>query len=242
MSTETLFLFQCSKVLMADNSQFYNMITVKTFVCNPFKENTYILYDETGECVIVDAGVYGSEEQEDMDNFIAALNLKPVKLINTHGHLDHISGVEYLGKKYGVELYIHADEVENINRSAAMGSAFGFVIEKPTCKVNFISDGDDISFGKSLLKVIGLPGHTKGGVGFYNDEQKIIMVGDTLFNGSIGRTDLPGGDYEEIIRSIIKKVLPLGDEVRYYSGHGESSTLGQERRYNPFVNEHPFEL
>lgn len=218
------------------------MITVKTFVCNPFQENTYILYDESGECVIVDAGLYGAKEQEDIDNFISANSLKPVKLINTHGHIDHIAGIDYLSKRYGVELYIHADEIDNINRSAAMGAAFGFNIEKPACKVNFIAEGDDVTFGKSTLKVIGLPGHTKGGVGFYCESQKIIMVGDTLFKGSIGRTDLPGGDYETIIRSIIKTLLPLGDEVRYYSGHGESSTLGQERRYNPFVNEHPFEL
>ena len=218
------------------------MITVKTFICNPFQENTYILYDETGECVIVDAGCYGPDEQGKIDSFIAENSLKPVKLLNTHGHIDHIAGIDYLSKKYGVELYLHADDVDNINRSATMGAAWGFNIEVPTCKVNFIEGGNLITFGNSTLKVIELPGHTKGGVGFYNDEQKMIMVGDTLFRGSIGRTDLPGGDYETIIRSIIKNLLPLGDEVRYYSGHGESSTLGHERRYNPFVNEHPFEL
>jgi glyoxylase-like metal-dependent hydrolase (beta-lactamase superfamily II) len=218
------------------------MITVKTFICNPFQENTYILYDETGECVIVDAGCYGPDEQENIDSFIAGNNLKPVKLLNTHGHIDHIAGIEYLSKKYGIELYIHADDVDNINRSATMGAAWGFNIQVPTCKVNFVEENDKVTFGTSTLKVIALPGHTKGGVGYYNDEQKIIMVGDTLFRGSIGRTDLPGGDYETIIRSIIKNLLPLGDEVRYYSGHGESSTLGHERRYNPFVNEHPFEL
>jgi len=218
------------------------MITVKTFICNPFQENTYILYDETGECVIVDAGCYSPDEQENIDSFIAGNNLKPVKLLNTHGHIDHIAGIEYLSKKYGIELYMHADDVDNINRSATMGAAWGFNINVPTCKVNFVEDNDTIMFGSSTLKVVALPGHTKGGVGYYNDEKKIIMVGDTLFRGSIGRTDLPGGDYETIIRSIIKRLLPLGDEVRYYSGHGESSTLGHERRYNPFVNEHPFEF
>lgn len=218
------------------------MITVKTFICNPFQENTYILYDETGECVIVDAGCYSQEEHDAIDSFIAGNNLKPVKLLNTHGHIDHIAGIEYLSKKYGIELYMHADDVDNINRSATMGAAWGFNIQIPTCKVNFVEDNDTVSFGNSTLKVVALPGHTKGGVGYYNDEKKIIMVGDTLFRGSIGRTDLPGGDYETIIRSIIKKLLPLGDEVRYYSGHGESSTLGHERRYNPFVNEHPFEF
>ncbi|WP_320054009.1 MBL fold metallo-hydrolase [uncultured Acetobacteroides sp.] len=218
------------------------MISVKTFICNPFQENTYILYDETKECVIVDAGCYGPEEQENIDSFIAENSLKPVKLLNTHGHIDHIAGIEHLSKKYGVELYLHADDVDNITRSATMGAAWGFNIQLPTCKVNFIEGGNIITFGSSTLKVIDLPGHTKGGVGFYNDEQQIIMVGDTLFRGSIGRTDLPGGNYETIIRSIIKNLLPLGDEVKYYSGHGESSTLGHERRYNPFVNEHPFEL
>jgi len=218
------------------------MITVKTFICNPFQENTYILYDETGECVIVDAGCYTPDEQESIDNFIAGNNLKPVKLLNTHGHIDHIAGIEYLSKKYKIELYMHADDVDNINRSVAMGAAWGFNIQVPSCEVNFVEGNDNVTFGNSTLKVIALPGHTKGGVGYYNAEQKIIMVGDTLFRGSIGRTDLPGGDYETIIRSIIKNLLPLGDEVRYYSGHGESSTLGHERRYNPFVNEHPFEL
>jgi hydroxyacylglutathione hydrolase len=218
------------------------MIKVKTFICNPFQENTYILYDETGECVIVDAGCYEPQEQETIDSFIAGNNLKPVKLLNTHGHIDHIAGIEYLSKKYAIELYIHADDVDNINRSATMGAAWGFNIEVPTCKVNFVEADDIVTFGNSTLKVIALPGHTKGGVGYYNDEQKIILLGDTLFRGSIGRTDLPGGDYEVIIRSIIKNLLPLGDEVQYYSGHGESSTLGHERRYNPFVNEHPFEL
>jgi len=218
------------------------MITVKTFICNPFQENTYILYDETGECVIVDAGCYTPDEQESIDNFIAGNNLRPVKLLNTHGHIDHIAGIEYLSKKYKIELYMHADDVDNINRSVAMGAAWGFNIQVPSCEVNFVEGNDNVTFGNSTLKVIALPGHTKGGVGYYNAEQKIIMVGDTLFRGSIGRTDLPGGDYETIIRSIIKNLLPLGDEVRYYSGHGESSTLGHERRYNPFVNEHPFEL
>jgi hydroxyacylglutathione hydrolase len=218
------------------------MIKVKTFICNPFQENTYILYDETGECVIVDAGCYEPQEQETIDSFIAGNNLKPVKLLNTHGHIDHIAGIEYLSKKYAIELYIHADDVDNINRSATMGAAWGFNIQVPTCKVNFVEADDIVTFGNSTLKVIALPGHTKGGVGYYNDEQKIILLGDTLFRGSIGRTDLPGGDYEVIIRSIIKNLLPLGDEVQYYSGHGESSTLGHERRYNPFVNEHPFEL
>jgi len=218
------------------------MITVKTFICNPFQENTYILYDETGECVIVDAGCYTPDEQESIDSFIAGNNLRPVKLLNTHGHIDHIAGIEYLSKKYKIELYMHADDVDNINRSVAMGAAWGFNIQVPSCEVNFVEGNDNVTFGNSTLKVIALPGHTKGGVGYYNAEQKIIMVGDTLFRGSIGRTDLPGGDYETIIRSIIKNLLPLGDEVRYYSGHGESSTLGHERRYNPFVNEHPFEL
>ncbi|TCN72997.1 MBL fold metallo-hydrolase [Acetobacteroides hydrogenigenes] len=218
------------------------MITVKTFICNPFQENTYILYDETGECVIVDAGCYTPDEQESIDSFIAGNNLRPVKLLNTHGHIDHIAGIEYLSKKYKIELYMHADDVDNINRSVAMGAAWGFNIQVPSCEVNFVEENDNVTFGNSTLKVIALPGHTKGGVGYYNAEQKIIMVGDTLFRGSIGRTDLPGGDYETIIRSIIKNLLPLGDEVRYYSGHGESSTLGHERRYNPFVNEHPFEL
>lgn len=218
------------------------MITVKTFICNPFHENTYILYDETGECVIVDAGCYTPDEQESIDSFIAGNNLRPVKLLNTHGHIDHIAGIEYLSKKYKIKLYMHADDVDNINRSVAMGAAWGFNIQVPSCEVNFVEGNDNVTFGNSTLKVIALPGHTKGGVGYYNAEQKIIMVGDTLFRGSIGRTDLPGGDYETIIRSIIKNLLPLGDEVRYYSGHGESSTLGHERRYNPFVNEHPFEL
>lgn len=218
------------------------MITVKTFICNPFQENTFILYDETGECVIVDAGCYTPDEQESIDSFIAGNNLRPVKLLNTHGHIDHIAGIEYLSKKYKIELYMHADDVDNINRSVAMGAAWGFNIQVPSCEVNFVEENDNVTFGNSTLKVIALPGHTKGGVGYYNAEQKIIMVGDTLFRGSIGRTDLPGGDYETIIRSIIKNLLPLGDEVRYYSGHGESSTLGHERRYNPFVNEHPFEL
>lgn len=218
------------------------MIKVKTFVCNPFQENTYILYDETGECVIVDAGCYSTEERESIDSFIQSNGLKPTKLLNTHGHIDHIAGIEHLSKKYEIELYIHPDDVDNIHRSASMGAMWNFNIDIPTCKVNFIDDGDTITFGSSSLAVIALPGHTKGGVGFYNDTQKIVMVGDTLFRGSIGRTDLPGGNYETIMGSIIKKLLPLGDEVRYYSGHGESSTLGHERRYNPFVNEHPFDL
>lgn len=218
------------------------MITVKSFICNPFQENTYILFDETKECVIVDAGCYSANEQEAIDSFIAENELVPVKLLNTHGHIDHIAGIEYLSKKYGIELYIHADEIDNIHRSSAMGAAWGFNITVPTCKVNFIEANGTVTFGKTTLKVVELPGHTKGGVGFYNEEQKIIILGDTLFRGSIGRTDLPGGDYEKIIHSIIKNLLPLGDEVRYYSGHGESSTLGHERRYNPFVNEHPFEF
>lgn len=211
------------------------MITVKTFEFSSFSENTYLLYDETNECVIIDAGNYTKKEDEMLISFLTENSLKLVKLLITHGHIDHIFGLAFLKKTFNVDIYGHRDDGEVLNSTKKYGTYFGIDVSVPP-KVNcYVEDNSVVSFGKSKLSVIHLPGHTPGGVAYYNEPQKILFSGDVLFNDSIGRTDLPGGDYDALMHSIKSKLMTLPQDVTVYSGHGPSTTIGKEARTNPFL-------
>lgn len=211
------------------------MISVKTFEFSPFSENTYLLYDETNECVIIDAGNYSKKEDEELSAFISEKSLKLVKILNTHGHIDHIFGLSYLKKTYNVDIYGHREDDAVLDDTKKYGMQFGIDVSVPP-KVNcYIEDNDVINFGNSKLSVIHLPGHTPGGVGYYNEIQKILFSGDVLFNDSIGRTDFPGGNYDVLMHSIKAKLLVLPQDVVVYSGHGPATTIGKEARTNPFL-------
>jgi glyoxylase-like metal-dependent hydrolase (beta-lactamase superfamily II) len=211
------------------------MIKIKTFVFNPFQENTYLLYDETGEAVIIDPGCYSKQEEESLLDFIVENNIKPEQLLNTHSHIDHILGNRFVAEQFNLKLQSHKEDEFLIQRAKEQGLAFGIKIENPPLPGNYLDEEMKIKFGNSELEIIHAPGHSPGSLVFYNRKEKFMIVGDVLFNQSIGRTDLPGGSYEILVRSIVQKLFPLGDDMEVYSGHGSPTTIGQERISNPFL-------
>ena len=209
---------------------------IKRIVFNPFRENTYIVWDDTKECIIVDAGNMVAGENRILKEFLTAHDLKPVMAVNTHGHFDHTGGVEWLKSEYNTKFACSSKDKFLID-STAGGMVYGIKCNNvPEIDVDLDVE-ESITFGNTTLKVIKTPGHTPGHVVLYDEESKSLFTGDTLFRESIGRTDLPGGDYSWIMRSILEQILPLGDDVTIYPGHEDSSTLGHESLYNPFIVE-----
>lgn len=211
------------------------MIEIKKLVFNSFQENTYILYDETKECVIIDPGCCDEDERLQLDHFIAEKQLKPVGMYNTHLHIDHMFGNEYVMKKYGLKLLIHPDGVHFLNTAVGFASVFGYDLKSVPAHDGEMHEGDMIRFGTSMLEVIETPGHAAASFCFINREQKFVLTGDVLFQGSIGRTDLPSGNFDQLMDSIQNKLFALGDEYVVYCGHGPETTIGEERLSNPFL-------
>jgi hydroxyacylglutathione hydrolase len=208
-------------------------VTIFTF--NPFQVNTYLLHDGTGECIIFDPGCNNDDEKSQLKTFIERNNLKPVRLINTHCHIDHVFGNKFVSETWNLPLEIHRSEVPVLEAVPQIAQYFGVrMIETSPDPKHFIEEGEIILFGETELKAILTPGHSPGSLCFYCDNDSFIIAGDVLFRESIGRTDLPGGDFDALIRSIKLKLLPLGDEVKVYPGHGPSTTIGHERASNPF--------
>lgn len=207
---------------------------VKSFVFNPFMENTYLLYDESREAIIVDPGCYEDYEKKELTNFIADHDLKVTRLLNTHCHIDHVFGNQFVKDKYGVKLEIHAEDEATLKAVKVYAPNYGFQHFEEAEVDQYFDEGDTISFGNSSLEIVFVPGHAPGHVAFYNKNEKIIIGGDVLFDGSIGRTDLPGGDFDTLIKSIHEKIFPLGDEMVVYPGHGATTTVGKEKQTNPF--------
>lgn len=212
------------------------MIKLLKLEFNPIEENTYLVYDETGECIIIDAGCSNERENKILKKAIADNNLKPAKLICTHGHFDHIMGNHFVCETYKIETFIHKKELSNFERTASQSYFFGIDIVSPPIPDNFLDDGDEIKFGVSSLKVIFTPGHTCGGICLYSAADKLLFSGDTLFAGSIGRTDLSGGDYDMLINSL-KKLMLLPEDTNVFCGHGPKTTIGYEKLTNPFITE-----
>jgi len=210
------------------------MILVKTLVFNPFSENTFLLYDETKECIIVDPGCYTSEEQEHLKHVINKESLKPVKLINTHCHIDHVLGNSFVKDTYNLPLEIPINDKETLAAVPAYAATYGFPGYIHADADSFIQTNDLISFGDSELKALFVPGHTKGHIALVSTESKICIGGDILFDGSIGRTDLPGGDFDTLINSIHAQLFSLPDDTVVYPGHGPTTTIGHEKKTNPF--------
>jgi hydroxyacylglutathione hydrolase len=212
------------------------MIQVQHFVFNEFQENTYVLYDESKECIIIDPGCHHHAEQKQLADFIEQHDLNPVKLINTHCHIDHVLGNNFVAQKYNLTLYMHKDELFTYEGTSRWAQMFGLVVEEIPDNKIFITEGDQITFGNSTLYVLFTPGHSVASLTFYNKQEKIAVAGDVLFLESIGRTDLPGGNYETLITSIREKLFVLDDDVKVYPGHGIPTTIGHEKKFNPFLN------
>ncbi len=210
------------------------MIQIEIFTFNALQENTYILYDETKECIIIDPGCYDCEEQEELKLFIKTTNLKPVKLLNTHCHVDHVLGNKFVKDSYAIKLYTSKEEVEALRAVKVYAPVYGFSNYAETEVDEIIKEGDSISFGNSKLEILFVPGHSVGHLAFVNKEQNICIGGDVLFRQSVGRWDLPGGNQNTLLNSIQTKLFTLADEMIVYPGHGPTTTIGLEKRTNPF--------
>jgi len=212
------------------------MIQIKTLIFNPFQENTYILYDETKEAVIIDPGCYSALEESKLDGVIKENDLKPVRLLNTHCHIDHVLGNRYVKEHYNLQLEANIGDEFLAKAAQAHGASFGIQMPEPAPDIDvYLNEGEQIKFGNSVLDIVHVPGHSPGSIVFYNKEEGFMIVGDVLFNDSIGRTDLPGGDYDLLSGGIKGKLFPLGDDMKVYPGHGPYTTIGKERRSNPFL-------
>jgi glyoxylase-like metal-dependent hydrolase (beta-lactamase superfamily II) len=211
------------------------MIQIKKFTFNPIQENTYVLYDETGECIIIDAGCYFDYEKEELDGFILSQNLKPVKLVNTHCHFDHILGINHCRSKYNVPFFAHKEDGFLVEQIVGQGDRFGVPVEPVSPPDHFLTEGGTVTFGNSSLEVVHVPGHAPGHVVLYSPSQHFLVAGDVLFYGSIGRTDLPKGSFEQLVGNIKTKLLVLPDETAVYCGHGPETSIGFEKKHNPFL-------
>jgi hydroxyacylglutathione hydrolase len=213
------------------------MLSVKAFTFNPVQENTYILYNDQKECCIIDPGCYFKEENAELKNYIENSGLKPVLLLNTHCHLDHIFGNKFVHDTWGLLLHIHQNEKKVLEFGPASGLMYNLPFENYNAELKFIKPGEPIKLGTDELEIRFTPGHSPGSVSFYNKPGGFVIGGDVLFNGSIGRTDLPGGDFNTLVTSIRNQLFTLPDETIVYSGHGPETTIGFEKKNNPFVGE-----
>jgi len=209
---------------------------IKKITFNNFMENTFIVYDQTKECIIIDPGCYSIEEKEELLSFININQLKPTLLINTHCHIDHIFGNNFVNKTWNTRLVINKLELEILKSAHVVAQSYGFNNYEPSPQPSkYIIEGDIITFGKSELKVLFTPGHAPGHISLYSKKDEFIISGDVLFMNSIGRTDLPGGDYETIIKTIKNKLLTLPKQTKVYCGHGPETTIDNEKNNNPFL-------
>lgn len=210
---------------------------IHSFTFNPIQENMYVVYDDTTkDCVIIDPGCYFDHEEKELTHFIESNKLNPVRLLNTHCHLDHICGNDYVAKTWNLGLSAHRLDEYNLDLSILAGVKYNMPIKPSPPIAHYLEEGEEIAFGNVRFQVLFTPGHCAGHIAFYSEKNKTVFSGDCLFRGSVGRTDLPGGDWDTLIVSIQKKLLVLPDDTLVYSGHGEKTTIGYERRNNPFFN------
>jgi len=211
------------------------MLNVQTFTFNPVQENTYILYNEERLCCIIDPGCYFASEEIELRNFIELHQLTPKYLLNTHCHLDHIFGNRFVHKAFGLSLHLHKLEKQVLDFGPASGQMWQLPFDNYDGELIYIDENDKIQLGNDELSILFTPGHSPGHICFYDKAGKFLIGGDVLFNGSVGRTDLPGGSFETLEQSIKTKLYALPPDVIVYPGHGDSTTIGDEMKTNPFV-------
>jgi len=211
------------------------MFQLQTFEFSPIQENTYLLYNELNDCIIIDPGCYFEEEREMLATFIESKKLKPILLLNTHCHLDHVFGNKFVAETYGLIPHIHPLEKKLLEYAPTSGLMYNMPFDNYTGDLAYIDEGSILKAGEDELETIFTPGHSPGSLSFYCKKQSFIISGDVLFQRSLGRTDLPGGDHATLIRSIQEKLMILPDETIVHSGHGPSTTVIAERNGNPFL-------
>lgn len=212
------------------------MTQIEVFEFNPFAENTYVVFDDTGECAIFDPGCYTAPEREALRNFIEKNGLRPVRLINTHCHLDHVLGNRFVAQTWSLGLEIHRGELPVLERFPVTCQLYGIPDgEMSPAPAHFLAAGDVVEFGKTRLEVRFTPGHSPASLSFYCREGGFVLAGDVLFLESIGRTDLPGGDFDILLESIRTQIFTLPAATVVYPGHGPATTVRHEKEYNPFL-------
>ena len=212
------------------------MLQIKLFEFSPIQENTYVLYNEFNECLIIDPGYYYDDEKDELVNFLIKMDLKPKMLLNTHCHLDHVFGNKFIAEKFGLTLQIHRNEKLVLDFAPKSGLLYNLPFDNYNGDFIYLEEGNKILLGNDELTVIEAPGHSPGHICFYCAAQHFIISGDVLFKRSIGRTDLPGGDHETLLKNIREKLFTLPGETKVYSGHGPVTTIGEEKNQNPFFN------
>ena len=213
------------------------MLTIEQFIFSPVQENTYVIYNEQGWCAIVDPGCYFGNERNDLKEFIDQRKLAPKYLLNTHCHLDHVFGNKFIHDSYGLTLHLHPLEKQVLEFAPISGLNWGLPFDNYKGELTYLNEGDTVQLGDDLFEILFTPGHSPGSICFYCPKQDFIISGDVLFRESIGRTDLPGGDTETLLKSIREKLFVLPDSTRVYSGHGPVTTIGHEKVHNPFLNQ-----
>lgn len=211
------------------------MLSVKSFTFSPVQENTYILYNEKGDCCIIDPGCYFQKERDELKTGITKTGLKPVMLLNTHCHLDHVFGNKFVHDTWGLPLHLHEKEKPVLDFAPQAGQMWQLPFDNYEGTLVYLKEEEKIKIGEDELEIRLAPGHSPGSVAFYYVAGGFIIGGDVLFRESIGRTDLPGGDYETLVHSIHTQFFTLPDDTKVYSGHGPATTIGYEKRNNPFV-------
>ena len=211
------------------------MLQIKSFQFSPIQENTYLLYNEFNDCIIIDPGCYFDAEKEELAAFIYDNKLNPVMLLNTHCHLDHVFGNKMVAEKYNLTLQIHEKEKAVLAFAPTSGLMYDLPFDNYTGDVILLNEGDTIKLGNDELKILLTPGHSPGSLSFYCQQDKFVISGDVLFKNSVGRSDLPGGNHEQLIKSIKDHLLTLPNDTIVYSGHGPATTVGEERKENPYL-------
>lgn len=213
------------------------MMRLKSFTFNPFQQNTYLIWDDDGTAAIIDPGNHSSKEHAVLEQFIESHQLKLERCLLTHAHLDHIFGCDFVLNRYGLLPESHEAELFFVDRMGHSATVYGVPFEQAPRPVQFLKDGQELTIGNIGLKCLFTPGHSPGSISFYNEAASVVISGDTLFMQSIGRTDLPMGDYDTLIHSIKTRLVTLPEKTKVYSGHGPSTTIGFEKSNNPFLNE-----
>lgn len=211
------------------------MLTVKSFEFSPIQENTYILYNEFNDCIIIDPGCYYDAEKDKLAAFISENKLKPTMLINTHCHLDHVFGNKFVAEKYNLTLQMHENEKPVLAFASTSGLMYNLPFDNYEGEFVYLNEGDVIKLGADELQILLTPGHSPGSLSFYSSKNNFVISGDVLFQDSVGRSDLPGGNHNQLIKSIKEKLLILPVETFVYSGHGPATTIGEEKRNNPYL-------
>ncbi|MDN3202845.1 MBL fold metallo-hydrolase [Algoriphagus sediminis] len=211
------------------------MLSIKVFTFNPLQENTYLVYNENGAGVLIDPGCYDKEEKNELDRFIQANDIKILKLLNTHCHVDHVLGNAWAKNKYDLDLWIHQNEIPVLKAVEVYAPGYGLPAYEPSTHDHLLSEGDMIEIGDDKLECLFVPGHSPGHIVFYNAKSNFAICGDTLFRGSIGRTDLPGGNHQQLLDRINSILFELPETTVLFPGHGPETNVGFEKEHNPFV-------